>query len=433
VRKLRLDAASFQYERRIEMAKRGNTEGSITYNNKRKRWEAKFSFKDTVTGVLIRKTFVGKTQAEAQEKGKEWRRKLEGGLMLDADITTLGEWIEVWLTEYVRSKGLSPKTVAKYESCLNCYVVPALGRVPMLKLKPVTFQRLFNQLRIDGGRVRKTMIDNKEVSEKRGLSAGTIKTTRRYISMALEKAVEDGMLVKNPVRTTDPIKQSKKEARSLTKEQATVLLATAKNEGRKYYGNYMAILLALATGMRLGELFGLQWSCVDMERGAIHVKRSLITSLAGMNFKEPKTARSIRRIPLTADVLKELKMYKKSQEWAIQNAGEKWSDNDLVLTNSFGKAVETSNFTTRYFKRILVKAKIDRSFKFHELRHTYASFLVQAGVNFKIIQELMGHSSITMTLDTYSHLAPEAKEEAVNKLAGVFTITPLQEEEKGGQ
>lgn len=417
------------------MAKRGNSEGSITYNKKRKRWEAKFTFKDPVTDKLIRKTFVGKGQADALEKGKAWRQNLEGGLTLDADKITLGEWIDIWLKEYVkhRGKGLSPKTVDKYESCLKCYVVPALGRVPMIQLKPVMFQKLFNQLRIDGGRERKTEIDGKEVTEKRGLTAGTIKVTRRYITMALDRAVKDGMLLKNPVKATDPIKQNKKEARSLTKEQAAALTAAAKEGGRKYYTHYMAILLALSTGMRLGELFGLQWDCVDMDKGAVYVRRSLITSLAGMNFKEPKTATSIRRIPLTAEVLKELKSYKKWQEWAIQDVGDKWQDNNLVLANSFGKAIDTSNFTTRYFKELLVKAGIDRSFKFHELRHTYASFLVQAGVNFKVIQELMGHSSITMTLDTYSHLAPQAKEDAVSKLDGIFTGPGPQADPAGGQ
>jgi len=140
-----------------------------------------------------------------------------------------------------------------------------------------------------------------------------------------------------------------------------------------------------------------------------------------MTFKEPKTATSIRRVPINADVLEELKKYKEWQDCIIESMGDKWQDNNLVLANSFGKAVDTSNFTTRFFKETLVAAGIERTFKFHELRHTYASMLLETGADYKVIQELMGHSTITMAIDTYSHLRPEAKENAVSKLEGFLS------------
>ena len=390
--------------------KRGNYEGSVNFNKERNRWEAKFTFRDNITGKMTRKSFVGKTQTEALNKGKTWSKELEGGLTLDANIITLGEWVSTWLAEYVCQKGLSPKTVAKYDSCLNCYILPKLGHMLLKQLKPIHFQRLFNELRATGGK------------EETGITPGTIKVTRRYISMVLDRAVKDGMLIKNPVRDTDPIKQIKKEARSLTQEQATQLLLTAKEKGKEHYMHYIALLLAMYTGLRLGELFGLSWDCVDLVRGVVHVKRSLITGLKGMGFKEPKTATSIRRVPVPSDVLSELIKYKDWQDNIINEMGDKWQENNLVLTNSFGKVVDTSNFTTRFFKPLLMDAGIERSFKFHELRHTYASFLLQTQADYKVIQELMGHSCIAMTLDTYSHLRPEAKEEAVSKLEGFIPI-----------
>lgn len=414
------------------MAKRGNSEGSITFNQSRKRWETKFTFRDPVSKELVRKTFVARTKAEALAKGKRWRQNLEGGLVFEAEKMTLACWIDIWTKEYVRPKGLSPKTVDKYESCLNCYIVPRLGDVPMSQLRPVHFQKLFNQLRVDGGRERKVIVDGEETVRRTGLSSGTIKVTRRYICMALDRAVKDGLLIKNPVKDTDPVKQTTKEASALTKEQAAILVSTAKRQLPVNYVEYMAILLALSTGMRLGEVFGLQWDCVDLERGVVFVRRSLITSIAGMHFKEPKTPTSIRRIPLTDEVLTELEMYKEWQGEYINEVGDRWQDNNLVLPNGFGKAVNTSNFTTRYFKDLLVETGIIRSFKFHELRHTFASFLVQADVNFKVVQELMGHSSITITLNLYSHLAPRAKEEAVARLNGIFS-GPNERQPEGGQ
>jgi len=203
----------------------------------RNRWEAKFSFTDNITGKTTRKSFVGKTQTEALNKGKTWLKGLEGGLTLDSNVITLGEWIETWLSEYVRQKGLSPKTVAKYESCLNCYIVPKLGHMLLKQTKPIHFQKTFNELRSTGGK------------DKNGITPGTIKVTRRYLSMALDRAIKDGLLLKNPVKDTDPIKQVRKEARSLSQEKATHLLALAKSKGEDYYMHYIALLLAIYTGV----------------------------------------------------------------------------------------------------------------------------------------------------------------------------------------
>jgi len=169
-------------------------------------------------------------------------------------------------------------------------------------------------------------------------------------------------------------------------------------------------------------LFGLAWDCVDLNEGMVHVKRSLITSLKGLGFKEPKTATSIRMVPLPENVLNELKNYKAWQDDKIDFMGDKWQENGLVLANTFGRAVDTSNFTTRYFKSLLVEDGIEREFKFHELRHTYASLLLATGADYKVIQELMGHSCIAMTLDTYSHLKTDAKKEAVRRLNDIHDI-----------
>lgn len=148
------------------------------------------------------------------------------------------------------------------------------------------------------------------------------------------------------------------------------------------------------------------------------MRRSLVSSATkGMIFEEPKTKGSKRRIPVTDAVRKALEQYQKKQQWFINLMGDKYdSQGNLVFANLFGKPVDTSNFTTRYFKKMLVQAGLDRSFSFHDLRHTHATLLLRQGVNIKVISERLGHSTVTMTLDTYSHLMPDMQETAVKAL-----------------
>ena len=407
--------------------KRGHGEGTARFNTERGYWEARFSYNDPATGTVKRKKFTGAKQGEALSKGRAWIVELQDGLLPDAGKITLWEWLDRWLTDYVKRK-VRIKSFDKYEGCLRCYVKPALGNVPLLKVKSPDVQRLFNNLLENGGRERKIKLpDGTEVTEKRGISSSTVKATRRYLSMAIDQAVKVGLLTKNVVKDTQPPKLVKKEIRPLNKQQAGALTAMAKEDAAKAVEDkvikesvYMAMLLALATGARLGEIFGLKWDCVDITKGVIHIKRALVTGKSGRMFEEPKTAKSRRQIPVPNDVVDELRRYKKWQDWQRHLLGNKWQENDLVITNQIGNVMNTSNFTTRYFKKLLERSGIDRSIKFHDLRHTHATLLLLQGINPKIVQERLGHSTVTMTLDTYSHLLPDMQDAAVKALEGMF-------------
>jgi|GEM_PF-313758 Site-specific recombinase XerD len=465
--------------------KRGHGEGTVRFNSQKGYWEARFTYADPITGEAKRKMFTGKSQREALTKGRKKLKQIENGLLPDAEKLLLGTWIDRWLEDYVKAR-VRVKSFDKYEGCLKCYIKPYLGSIPLGKLRSPDIQQLFNKLLKEGGRpfVKKlkddtvvNLEDSTEVKlkgdtvmkledgtevklkdstvmklkggtvanledgtvfklkddtvmklqkgavvieEKRGISTSTVKATRRYLGMALDQAVKVGLIAKNIVKDTDAPKLVKKEICPLTKEQAAALTAVAKAVGEI---PYMAVLLPLATGMRLGEVFGLKWDCVDLEQGLIHVKRSLITGIKGYNgerLQEPKTAKSRRQIPLPLDVTRELRKYKKWQEWQQQLLGNKYIDNNLVLPNQWGQFYDTSNFTTRIFKKMLTKAGIDESFKFHDLRHTHATLLLLQGVNPKIVQERLGHSTIAMTLDTYSHLLPNMQNVAAEALTGML-------------
>ena len=285
-----------------------------------------------------------------------------------------------------------------------------------------------------------------------GLSSSTVKATRRYLSMCLEQAIKSDILHKNPVKQTKAIKLVKAEIQTITESQADSLTATAHLMAQKadqdyalraakaaekatktgiytqvamsnivHHSTYMAILLALATGMRLGEIFGLSWDAVDIEKGVIYVKRALVTSRAGVNFEEPKTKASRRQIPLSADITAQLRKYKALQEWRKNILGDQWSALNLVITGEFGGVFNTSNFTSRYFKPLLKKINAPVNFKFHDLRHTHATLLLLKGIAVKVVSKRLGHSTISMTQDTYAHVLPEMQAEVVKVLEGVFT------------
>lgn len=390
------------------MAKRGHGEGSLEWDKSRECYFVKVTYIDPATGDTKRKKLKGTTKkAESLKIGQKWLQELEGGLLPDANKTTLWEWLDRWLQDYAKPN-LRVKSFDKYEGCLRCYVKPSLGSIPMCKIKSPDIQRLLNRLLNEGGKLGS------------GISTSTVKATRRYLSMALDQAVKVGLLTKNVVKDTTSPKLVKNEIQVLTKEQTMVLLAVAKE---KRQPPYIAVLLAVSTGMRLGEVFGLKWECLDLNKGIVYVRRALITShkiSGGEWFQEPKTAKSRRQIPLPAEVTQELRKYKEWQDEHKKQLGDKYENNGLVIANIFGRPVNTSNFTTRYFKELLVGAGIERSVKFHDLRHTHATLLLLEGIHPKVVQERLGHSTVTMTLDTYSHILPDMQDTAVKALDGLF-------------
>jgi len=397
-------------------------EGTIYENEKMGRWEGQFSYMDPATGKVKRKKITGKGQTEVSKKGKAFLKSIEDGLLPDSNKLTVWGWIDRWLTDYIKPT-VRIKSYEKYESCLRSYIKPALGEVIITKLKAPDIQQVLNQMLATGG------------VEGKGVSTSTVRSTRRYLSMAFNKAVQVGVLLKNPVAATDPPRLVKSEIHPLTVEQADKLLKTAKDGEYFYLGcnqrrkpspaseyhkamAYTAVLVALNTGMRLGEVFGLKWSDIDFNKNTINVQRSLVSSSTkGMIFEDPKTKGSKRRISVTEKIKKALVKFQAEQTLYSNIMGDKFiNEENLVFASVAGKPSDTSNFTTRFFKRMLEQAGLERSFKFHDLRHTHVTLLLKQGVNIKVISERLGHSNITMTLDTYSHLMPDMQETAVKAL-----------------
>ncbi len=402
---------------------RAKGDGTIYWDEKRNCYFVIVTYQDPITGKSKRKKLKGaetkspKGESASLKIGKKWLDQLASGLLPDSDKITLWEWLERWLQDYAKPR-VRIKSFDKYESCLRLYIKPKLGNILLLKLKATDIRHLLQQLLKDGGREKTKIVDGQTLKERRGLSSLTVRNTRRYLIMALDQAVKEGLIIRNVSRDVDPPKLIKKEVQALTQEQVVKLRTAAKEVGEM---PYMAISLALAAGVRLGELFGLCWDCVDLNKGSIYIKRSIITSHGTRgDFQEPKTSKSRRQIPLPEEIIKELTMYKAWQDEQKNILGDKWDNDDLVFANAFGRVVETSNFSSKTFKEILRQAGIPDSVKFHDLRHTHATLLLLRGVNAKVVQERLGHSTISMTLDTYSHVLPDMQDTAVKALEGLF-------------
>ncbi|MCL6472540.1 MAG: site-specific integrase [Firmicutes bacterium] len=390
------------------MAKRrGNGEGSI-YKRSDGLWVGKISVGyDPVTGKLKRKSFYGKTRKEVMDKMAQILQEVRNGTYVEPVQTSFGEWLDKWLTGYKKGQ-LKPSTFENYEVLIKTHIKPALGKVPLAKLQAHMLQAFYNE-KLEKGRV----------DGKGGLSTRMVRYLHVIIRQALQQAVKEGLLPRNVADATSPPTVKNKQMRPLTEEELLVFFKAAKDDRL-----FAAYVLAVTTGLRRGELLGLCWDCVDLEQGTITVKRQLLKLKQGIVLEETTKSKSGRRnIILTDDAIRELKEYRKRQLQEKLLLGEAYQDNGLVFCKEDGTPLQPEEFTKR-FQRWLEKAGLSRV-RLHDLRHTHATLLLKAGVPAKIVQERLGHSSITMTLDLYSHVTPE-----MQKLAAA-TLNGLLSKEKG--
>ena len=400
------------------MGKRGNGEGCATYNSERCYWEARFSFEDSITGEIKRRKFTGEKGAKQSEvlmKGRKWLLEMENGLLSDAGKVTLGHWMTSWLADYIKPKA-KPKTLEKYQSQVDLYINPSIGQKLLGKVTAPDLQRLYNRLMTEGGKAHKVINnEGKEVTVRKGLSAYTVRNVHVCLHAAFGQAIKVGLLTRNVTEATEPPRLTRYEVKPMDLDQAQMLLVEAAKVNPR---TYIITLLALETGMRKGEVFGLKWQDIDMKKGLLSVRRSLATTAKKTYLQEPKTAKSRRTISLTSGLVKALKSYKAKQAEQKLAMGELYEDQDFVVANELGGIVHPNTFHATY-RRMLKRTGLEE-FNFHTLRHTHASMLLHKGINAKVVQERLGHASMTMTLDVYSHLMPGMQETVVIAMDGVL-------------
>ena len=368
--------------------KRGNGEGTI-HRRKNGGWCAQYTVY-TAKGRK-RKTLYGKTRQEVATKLAKALSDRESGLNFDAEGLKLGEYLSRWLEDSVKDT-VRNTTYARYEQISRTHIVPMLGSVKLKTLSPTHVRSLYKE-------------------KLSSLSPRTVQYIHVTLHKALKQAVNDGLIPRNATEAVKPPQVRRKEIRPLTPEQVKVLLDAAS--GDRLEALYT---LAVHTGLRQGELLGLKWEDVDLESGSLHVKRTLTTARGGPRLAAPKTKGSRRRVSLTRGAVDALRAHLARQLDEIDRAGPLWQENGLVFASVTGTPLDRHDLTSRQFKPLLERAELPRKTCFHDLRHTCATLLLTKNINPKVVSEMLGHSNIAITLDTYSHVLPNMQDSAARAL-----------------
>ncbi len=351
----------------------------------------------------IRRSFRGtKEQAELQ-KAEILIQLSKNEYTHDSNIT-LKELSTLWLKSI--TSDVEPNTYKFYDYNLQAYILPEIGTLPIKQIQPITVDVLLNTLK-----------EKPFPKSPNGLSISTIRHVRSTLSACLSYAVSRQMLHTNPcteIRLRRPSYQIK-STDVFTTEETITFLRHAKEE---YY--YIYFLLALETGMRQNEILALVWENVDFKNGIIRVDRAIKKNdKDGLVIGDPKTSAGVRSVAVRDKLLIALKRHKAKQNREKLKAGNEYVDQGLVVANLKGKVVNQRHLQ-RVMRRIIEKAKVPQ-IPPRNLRHTHATLLLSAGVPPKVIQERLGHSDITITLNIYSAVLPHMQTEAVKKFDQVLT------------
>lgn len=323
----------------------------------------------------------------------------DGGIDIFPGKVTVADYLQRWLEDYARPK-TAPKTYEGYAQIIRCHLVPALGAIPLAKLRPQHVQAYYSRM-LHRGRA-----DGKEG----GLSAQTILHHHRLLKEAFHQAVRWQLIAHSPIDVVEPPRPVRKEMQVLTPDGVQRLLSACKDPDL-----HAVVFVAVSTGLREGELLGLRWSDLDLSAGSLHVMRVLqYISGQGLTLREPKTSRSRRRVALSPETVSVLTEHRRRQLERRLALGSAYDDQGLVFAGPTGKPIPPYSVSQRF--ATLVKTAGLAPLRFHDLRHTSATLMLSAGVHPKVVSERLGHSGVSITLDTYSHVLPGIQEQAASLL-----------------
>ena len=380
------------------MAKRrANGEGNL---RKRKdgRWEGRYTAgRDPDTGKAIYKNVLGKTQAEARAKLKAAIEEAKGLDAAKAGRYTVGQWMEVWFEHYAKVK-VRPSSHQTYRGYIDNHIKPNIGKLPLEKLTSLDLQKFYKKL-LEKGRVDR--LESRH--QAKGLSPKTVRNLHQIIASAMKLAKEQRLILADPTEGCALPRLEHREMQTLPVEQLQSFLREAKDSGvfELYY-------LELATGLRRGELLGLKWEDIDLERGDLRVKRQ-IARINGEVLEAPlKTKNAYRTLPLAADTIDVLEAQKKKAE-----------DSLWVFPSPTGGPISPDS-VLHMLHRVLKRAGLPRV-RFHDLRHTFATLALQNGVDVKTVSGMLGHFSAGFTLDTYAHVTTASQRQAAKTMGSVIS------------
>jgi integrase len=344
---------------------------------------------DPATGKRRQKRVTARTKREVESQVAELVQKAEFGFT-DAGKLTVRDYFERWLDAVAPT--LRPSTARRYRDVARLHIVGVIGNARLAKLSSTDVQRLYADRLASG------------------LSTTSVHHIHAILHRALDQAVRWGLLLRNVTDTVDPPRRSTPEMKTWGAGQTAAVLAAAHGDDFEPLWR-----LALLTGMRRGEILGLRWADVDLDTGALSVRRTLSRGTSSrLEVGEPKTGAGRRRVALPPSVVESLRRHRVRQLELRLVAGPAYEDQDLVFTNETGRPIHPNSLALR-FRRLIERAGVP-PIRFHDLRHTCATLLLAEGVHPKVVQERLGHSNIAETLDRYSHVTADMQRHAADQL-----------------
>jgi integrase len=356
---------------------------------------------DATTGARKRKwhSFAG-TKRQAQIECARLISEMKSGAYLEPAKLSVGQFLERWLEH--QKPLLSPRSAERYADLVRKNIVPLLGAVLLTQLQPMQISAAFSRALESGRR-----------DGRGGLSASTVRYMHAVLHKALGQAVLWNMLQRNPAHAVTPPKFERGQMMALDESQIAELL-----ERFRPTRMFVPVLLGAMCGLRRGEIAALRWKSVDLANAKIAVTESAEQTRAGIRMKETKSGKG-RAIALPSIVVEELRRHRLRQAEELLRLGVRAGDDTLIVLREDGKGLQPSTLSHRFVELLLASPTLPR-IRFHDLRHSHATHLLTSGIHPKVAQERLGHSTIGITLDLYSHVLPGMQEDAAAKVdAGI--------------
>jgi integrase len=343
-----------------------------------------------IDGRRRRRTVYGQTEDEVLDKLADLWRLQAQGVDLSARSRTVGEWLREWLRDVKGGQAVSPTTWDRYRHAIEDHLIPSLGKIKLEMLRPRDIQQMLAR-------------------RHSRMSAASLVKVHAVLRNALEDAVRLELVSRNAAKAVRPPKLEAGHRPVLTPEGARALLAEFV---RERMGAAFALMLVM--GLRRSEVLALRWSDLDLDERRLRVSRSLVRAAGALHLRPTKTYRSARSLPLPALVVPLLEQRREQQTKDQVKAAEAWQDSGLIFTTMIGTPVEPRNLDREWDA---VRKRVGLSWvRLHDLRHAYATFLLAEGIEPRTVMELMGHSTLRLTMELYGHALPERMHEAAKML-----------------
>lgn len=374
--------------------RRGNGEGSIYKRRSDGRWAGEYICQDD-DGRPRRRQVYGRTRAEAVTKLQSAQRQVASGSTPPPERMTVALYLQRWLDDVAPST-VKPTTLDGYRWMVNRYWIDSIGHIRLSRLRPEHVQRVMRSM------------------EQRSLSPRTIRQARAILRRALGQAERWGLVTQNAAALTDAPRVGRTAVGdALTASEARLYLNAAKDQALG-----AACIVAILTGLRMGEVLALRWSDVELDGDSPHLLvRGTLKRQKGVGLvvDRPKTDTSAREVALVSEVVEALRSHRVRQNALRLQHGPDWPDGDYIFTTPRGTPVDPSNFRKAH-AAVCKSAGIGRR-RFHALRHTWATLALAAGVTLEVVSTSLGHASLAITADVYAHVGKKAKQGAVEAVA----------------